>query len=182
MSLKVIIGELACSIGESLTGMVCRYPGILPPPTPPEPVPPVTPKPEIRTYYIGAKNVKDEMKALGLKLMYPIPLDMTYLFTDAEGWAEVVWYIYEKYEFPDWTTDKFDCDDFAKLFWSLVSFEFGLGACGFVIGTVSGNGHAYNIIADRDGWKLFEPNPSFPWGCQPFPLNGHQYISSYVLL
>ncbi len=181
MSLKLQIGELCCGIGEYLTGKICRFPGQLPP-IPPEPVPPVIPKPKIKTFYIAADTISKEMKALGINLMYPIPLDMQYLFTDAEGWAEVVWYIYEKYEFPDWTKDKFDCDDFAKLFWSLVSFEFGLGACGFVIGTVSGNGHAYNIIADQDGWKLFEPNPSFPWGCQPFEVNEHQYHSSYVLI
>lgn len=165
------------------------------PPIPITPVPvPDIEKPEINTYIIGAKTVAEDLKRLGIKplqadkLWRAQMLDRQYKFTDMEGWGKAIEYIYTAYEWPDWEVEEFDCDDFSKLFEALLSKDFGLNGQCRVFGTIphpqTGEPapHGFNIVAERDGWHLFEPNPNFPWAWAPFEIGENGYIPKEYLM
>ena len=179
MNIKEIIGNLACGVCEGLTPRVCRLPGQLPPsPDEPQPEPELI-KPVVSLRTISADNLVQELNKVGLSetLVYPQPLDFHYYYPKDADWGAIIDYIYTKYEFPQWETSFWDCDDFAKLFWALMSYEFKVSV-GFVIGTVPNPstgqvaGHAFNLIMTDWGIKLWEPCPDFPWGLEPLNMIG----------
>ena len=83
-----------------------------------------------------------------------MPLDSKYFVCDEKSMKAIIdwdWTDNKKY-----VADKYDCDNFAFSFKSMVDKRFGLNNVGLVI-DYSG-GHAYNIIVFSDGTsKIFEP-------------------------
>lgn len=61
-----------------------------------------------------------------------------------------------------WTSERYDCDDFALLAKALVSLwhnDSTKEKMGITFGIVweAGLGHAYNLVRHKDGWKAYEP-------------------------
>ena len=175
MNIKEIIGNLGCSICEGLTERVCRLPSQLPDIPKPEPE---LVKPAVSLRTISGDNLKIELQKVGLAntLIDDQVLDFHYYYPKDADWNAIIEYIYTKYEFPPYERSFMDCDDFAKLFWALMSFEFRIST-GFARGIIplpsdptQIGGHAFNVIMTDYGIKLFEPCPDFPWGLMPLNI------------
>ncbi|MFA5377205.1 MAG: hypothetical protein WC455_15755 [Dehalococcoidia bacterium] len=115
-------------------------------------------KPEITFYEVDGDTVRKELLALGLQFLYQ--LDTTYYYTTVWGWEQAVAWVRKTYKFPKYTDQKFDCDDFAILMKGLISSEFGLSTCAFIIGNEGR--HAFNLCRvgtefPATEWKMLEP-------------------------
>ena len=83
-----------------------------------------------------------------------LSLDSKYFLCDEKDMKAII-----KWDWTDnkkYVKEKYDCDNFAFSFKSMVDKRFGLNGVGLVI-DYSG-GHAYNIVVFQDGSvKIFEP-------------------------
>lgn len=110
-------------------------------------------KPEITFYEMTGDDVRKELLALGMQFLYQ--LDSTYYYTTQWGWEQAIAWVRKVYKFPKYTAEKFDCDDFAILMKGLISSEFGINTCAFIIGNEGR--HAFNLCRTDEGWKMLEP-------------------------
>lgn len=126
------------------------------------------PKPEIKLLSMPGPAVKEEMKALGVRLMYPVLMDayLGYHFTDEEGWAEVFEYIYTRFNMPTYLVARMDCEDFAIWLKGLVSVLFGLNYFALTIGQIPQGCHGWNFFKVSDRFMNIEPQKAefFEWG------------------
>jgi len=114
------------------------------------------PKPSITFYEAPQGSIGPELRALNIKILYP--LDSQYFYTTTWGYGQAVDYIRRIHSFPPYAAEKFDCDDFAILLKALLSEYFGLSAVGIAIGeTATGGAHAFNYARAESGWITIEP-------------------------
>ncbi len=117
------------------------------------------PKPEIELLSMSGMVVKNEMTAKELTLMYPTLMDgpTPYFYTNDEGWAEVVDYIYAVFNMPPYIAARMDCEDFAILLKGLVSALFGLNYFALTVGQIPRGCHGFNFLRSQDRLVVFEP-------------------------
>ncbi len=135
------------------------------------------PKPEIELLSVSTNEVWKVIQPLNLKMMYPGLLDSQYYYTTAKDWAEVLDYIFFKFDMPSYLADRQDCDDFAILLKGLVDSFFGLNYFAVVIGTAPGGGHAWNMFMTESGLLQFEPQNG-----NSLELGEKGYKPEYILL
>ena len=154
-SIMAIIQQIACAICHSTT----------------------KPKPKIELLSMPSEDVKSEIA--GLKLLYPTLLDyfQPYYYTKAEDWAEVLDYIYFKFDMPKYLAAKMDCEDFGILLKGLVSSFFGLNYFGVVFGNTPAGYHGYNVFRTEKGLLQLEPQTG-----NIGELGEGSYKAEYILL
>jgi len=117
------------------------------------------PKPKVKPLKVSSLQIKSEIDNMKLRMMYPALLDhyQDYYYLESSQWADVLDYIYFKFDMPPYISARMDCDDFAILLKGLVSSFFGLNAFAVVFGNTPMGYHAFNMFRTEDDWLLFEP-------------------------
>ena len=138
-----------------------------------EPEYPEIVKPIVHKIVVSAAEIKADMDYFGLRwIREGGQMDEKYQHTDAEGWAEVLNYIYFIYEVDKkiWIPDFRDCDDFAFYMRCLCAFEFSLNMP-VLLGWMSQGYHAWNCMqipgnTPEERWNYLEPQNrnTAPWG------------------
>lgn len=136
-------------------------------------------EPQILPLAVTSEVADAEVKAAGLKLLYPVLLDggQPYYFAKAEEWAALMDYIYFEVDMPSYLAARMDCEDFAILLKGLVSSFGGLNYFGVVFGNTPMGYHGWNILRTAEGLIQFEPQTG-----QFFPLGERGYVSEWALL
>lgn len=117
--------------------------------------------PSFEEYSMGIR----ELKAL-LKDTFPVLksentnlFDLKYYYISHEDWGKVFDDVLTG--MPRWTTDKFDCENFAILASARVSLKYRLNTCGIATGHSPWNGHGFNVfltrIDDKPELYILEP-------------------------
>lgn len=137
------------------------------------------PKPKIELLWTPTPEVRQEISALGLKLLYPTLMDENepYYYTKAEDWARVFSYIYFDFAMPSYLVARMDCEDFAILLKGLVSALFGLNYFGFVLGWMPRGYHGWDMFKTENGMIQLEPQSG-----EFFPLDERGYKPEYILI
>ena len=132
--------------------------------------------PAIPLLQLNPSVVYAEVQAKGLKFLYTGLLDgETYHYTTAEGWIEVISYIYPN--MPKYAAGRMDCEDFAILMKGLVSSTFGLNYFALTIGNSPLGWHSFNFYRDEVGLMMLEPQKA-----EIMAWNEGGYTPEYVLL
>ena len=114
-------------------------------------------KPDIKMVKLSYEDIQKELQPYGLMWLYRSGLDESYYSTSAVDLAEMIHYIYCKYQMPRYIAERMDCDDFAFLFRSLAAAMFGVNCVAVVFGRTPGGYHAWDLVRTEDGWLQFEP-------------------------
>ena len=94
------------------------------------------------------------LKGCNTRTWKRITLDKKYWLCSREHFQTII--RYNKINEKQYTSDQFDCDNFAFAFKAQVALNHGLNNVGLVID--NSGGHAYNVIIFNDGTAaLFEP-------------------------
>lgn len=76
--------------------------------------------------------------------------DGYYYYLSHEDWGKVIRDVL--FNMPSWTTDRFDCSNFAILCNSRVSLRYKINTMGIAIGTINYQPHGFNVfISQVDG-------------------------------
>jgi len=79
-------------------------------------------------------------------------------YTDIETWRKII--RDDLIDRISWTSERFDCDNFATLFSSFMALFYGLNGAGVAIGAVLDNNksvtgyHAYNVLVAEENGKV----------------------------
>ena len=143
------------------------------------------PIPQVPRFVMSAYEVTKELDALGIIMLYR-RLDSTYVYTDAAGWIEVISYIYTYMPMPEYFvkadgTWNVDCENFGIWFMDMVALKFGINYCGLAFGNKGVGEHGWNLLRDKVGVKLFEPQPAYDIN-HPFNQDENGYHAREVLL
>ena len=107
-------------------------------------------------------TVTAELNVDGIELLYR-PMDNYLYYTTEWGWEQAINYVRDVFDFPHYTPQKWDCDDFAFMMRGLLAVYFQLTSCAFIIG--NNGGHAFNRIRTDEIWLNLEPQTGgFPNG------------------
>ncbi len=93
------------------------------------------------------------LQSLNLEVSYL--WDGQYYYVSLEDWGKVLLDVTKG--MPKYTTDKFDCENFAMLTSARVSERYQLNTCGIAIGQSPWGEHGYNILVTEHGLIYFEP-------------------------
>jgi hypothetical protein len=114
------------------------------------------PRPQPNLLELPSITVSSELAGLGISPIYG-RLDSRYYFTDAQSWADILYWIYFEFPMPIYVAERWDCDDFSFFMRSLVGAYFHLNGIGSVIGNALGGCHAWNMFRVEDRWVELEP-------------------------
>jgi len=140
---------------------------------------PVIHTPSFETFEIDGATLKGRLSNIGLTTPMGM-LDGRYYYTTAEGWGKLLVDLMVKSDL--WTSDKYDCDDYAMKARMTCIERYGLNAIAFVIGDIAEGRHAFCLIYTGEDWLIFEPNIGFGLGGQAFPIGAEGYVPDMVLV
>lgn len=109
--------------------------------------------PKLPEYELSAQDLSEQLQTLGLEKLYL--WDHKYWYASLEGWGKV--FADVLLNMPKYTTDKFDCENFALLTCSKVSERYQLNTCGIAIGDSPWGYHGFNIFITEVGLYYLEP-------------------------
>lgn len=117
---------------------------------------PIVRVPRFKEYSIGKEQLRTLLEPLGMRRRYL--WDKRYYYVSHEDWGKIFSDVL--LNLPKYTTDKFDCDNFAFLVAARVAEKYKLNTCGIVTGeSPSGGGHCWNIfLSDADLFYLEPQN------------------------
>jgi len=101
-------------------------------------------------------------------------LDGKYWYVSHEDWGKVFADVLQN--MPRYTTDRFDCEDFAFLTKCRVTERFRINAFVIVTGLAPFGEHAWNWFYDELGWHQFEPQSG-----EVGDIDSDGYISKWIL-
>jgi len=109
--------------------------------------------PSFTEYEIASSQLFNRLQGLGLKNLFL--WDARYWYVSHEDWGK----IFEDVllNLPKYTTDKFDCEDFAMLVTARVLEKYKLNTCGIAIGQSPMGYHGFNIFFSNWGFHYLEP-------------------------
>lgn len=81
--------------------------------------------------------------------------DNIYCYVRHEDWGKIFKDVL--LNMPKYTSDKFDCENFAMLVSARVSEKYRLNTCGIAIGEGLGGRHGFNIFLSESGLFYLEP-------------------------
>ena len=104
-------------------------------------------------YQLSASELSTRLCPLDLKNTYI--WDYTYWYVSLEDWGKVLKDVV--FGMPKYTTDKFDCENFAMLVSARVSERYQLNTCGVAIGQSPFGEHGFNLLVTETDMIYFEP-------------------------
>ena len=104
-------------------------------------------------YNLSIENMQARLNPLALDKEYL--WDYSYYYISLEDWGKVLQDIC--LNMPKYSTDKFDCENFAMLISARVSERYQLNTCGIAIGQSPWGEHGYNLLIEEQGLIYFEP-------------------------
>ena len=104
-------------------------------------------------YQLPSVELLARLQPLALEASYL--WDYLYWYISLEDWGKVLKEVL--FGMPGYTTDKFDCENFAMLTSARVSERYRLNTCGVAIGQSPFGEHGYNLLVHQDGLIYFEP-------------------------
>jgi len=134
-------------------------------------------KPSVDYLPVQNDTLTGEISLAGMKMLYPILLDAKYYYAKAEDWANLLDYIYFKFDMPKYLVDRFDCEDWAILLKGLVSSFFGLNCFAVVFGKSPRGYHSWNVFRTEEGWLQLEPQTG-----RFFKMNERDYKADWLLM
>ena len=108
--------------------------------------------PKLTEYELSAQDLAEQLQTLGLGKLYL--WDHKYWYASLEDWGKV--FADVLLNMPKYTTDKFDCENFALLTCSKVSERYQLNTCGIAIGDSPWGYHGFNIFITEVGLYYLE--------------------------
>ena len=109
--------------------------------------------PVLKEYSLSGQSLGQKLAPLNLEKVYL--WDYNYWHVSLEDWGKVLKDVV--FGMPKYTTDKFDCENFAMLVSARVSERYLLNTCGIAIGQSPWGEHGYNLLVYEDGLIYFEP-------------------------
>lgn len=109
--------------------------------------------PKVTGYELSRQDLQEKLQNLKLENLYL--WDNKYWYVSLEDWGKV--FADVLLNMPKYTTDKFDCEDFALLTSAKVSERYQLNTCGIAIGNSPWGYHGFNIFLSEVGLYYLEP-------------------------
>jgi len=109
--------------------------------------------PNFKEYEIGRRELVAKLEILGLESLYL--WDYRYYYVSHEDWGKV--FADVLLNMPEYTRDKFDCENYAMLTVARVSEKYKLNSCGMAIGQSPFGYHGFNIFLSDAGLFYLEP-------------------------
>ena len=109
--------------------------------------------PVLKEYSLSGQALGQKLAPLNLEKVYL--WDYNYWHVSMEDWGKALKDV--MFGMPKYTTDKFDCENFAMLVSARVSERYLLNTCGIAIGQSPWGEHGYNLLVYEDGLIYFEP-------------------------
>jgi len=109
--------------------------------------------PVLEEFQLNAQDLSVRLQPLALERSYL--WDYSYWYVSLEDWGRVLEDV--MIGMPKYTTDKFDCENFAMLTSARVSERYKLNTCGIAVGESPWGEHGYNLLVHRDGLIYYEP-------------------------
>ena len=103
-------------------------------------------------YSLSAGELGEKLQPLKLDTYL---WDFNYWYVSLVDWGKVLKDVL--LGMPQYTADKFDCENFAMLCSGRVSERYKLNTCGIAIGTSPWGEHGFNLLVHEDGLIYFEP-------------------------
>jgi len=114
---------------------------------------PIEHLPKPTEYQLSGAELQVRLNPLGLEKAYL--WDYNYWYISLEDWGKVLKDVL--FGMPKYTTDKFDCENFAMLVSARVSERYHINTCGIAIGKSPFGYHGYNLLVYEEGLMIFEP-------------------------
>lgn len=111
-------------------------------------------KPKFKEYEISWQELAAMIKDKGMTMPCWL-FDSRYYFISHEDWGMV--FADVLLNMPRYTTQKFDCEDFALLVKARVSERYQLNTVAVIIGDSPGGRHGFNMFLSEQGLFLLEP-------------------------
>lgn len=109
--------------------------------------------PNFNEYQLSAKALAVRLNQLDLRAHHL--WDGQYYYVKHENWGKI--FADVLLNLPKYTTDKFDCEDFALLVTARVLEKYKLNTCGIAIGDSPMGYHGFNIFLSELGLFYLEP-------------------------
>lgn len=109
--------------------------------------------PRLTEYEVQRDDLRQRFQSFELEQLYL--WDHKYWYVGHEDWGRVFHDIL--LNMPEYTTDKFDCEDFALLTSARISERYKLNGCGIAIGDSPWGYHGFNIFLSESGLYYLEP-------------------------
>ena len=109
--------------------------------------------PRLREYEVSRDNLTQQLQMLNLQQLHL--WDGKYWYVSHEDWGQVFRDVL--LNLPEYTTEKFDCEDFALLTSARISERYKINACGIAIGNSPWGYHGFNIFYSEAGLHYLEP-------------------------
>lgn len=132
---------------------------------------------------VGEKFTEFEISCIALQTMLSnagmtIPchlFDSWYYYLSHEDWGKVFREVL--LNMPAYTTEKFDCDDFALLVKARVSERYHLNSVAVIIGDTPQGRHGFNMFLSEQGLSLLEPQTG-----DVFNIGERGYIPDFAII
>lgn len=109
--------------------------------------------PSLNECEVSRRELVVKLEVLGLKSLYL--WDYCYYHVSHEDWGKVFEDVL--LNMPEYTRDKFDCENYAMLTVARVSEKYKLNSCGIAIGQSPFGYHGFNIFLSDAGLFYLEP-------------------------
>lgn len=111
-------------------------------------------KPKLKEYEISGQGLAAAIRAKGITLPCWL-FDSRYFYVSHEDWGKI--FADVLLNMPSYTTQKFDCEDFALLLKVRVSERYRLNTVAVIIGDTPFGRHGFNMFLSEVGLFLLEP-------------------------
>lgn len=108
--------------------------------------------PNFQDYPITRKGLNSSLQPLGCQLLL---WDYNFFFVCHVDWGKIFEDVLLNQ--PDYTKDRFDCEDFALLTVARILEKYKLNTCGIAIGDSPHGYHGFNIFLSEQGLFYLEP-------------------------
>jgi len=112
------------------------------------------PKPKFEEFKTTAATLRSLIMAKGMTMPCWV-FDGVYFYVSHEDWGAI--FADVLLNMPAYTTQKFDCEDFAILVKARVSERYKLNTVAVIIGDVPQGRHGFNMFLSDKGLFLLEP-------------------------
>jgi len=112
--------------------------------------------PSLNEHEVSRRELVVKLEVLGLKSLYL--WDYCYYYVSHEDWGKV--FADVLLNMPEYTRDKFDCENYSMLTVARISEKYKLNSCGIAIGQSPYGYHGFNIFLSDAGLFYLEPQTS----------------------
>ena len=125
-------------------------------------------------FMIDANALSAQLRSAGITIPCHV-FDYSYYYVSHVDWGKVFSDVL--LNMPGYTTEKFDCEDFALLVKARVSERYRLNSIALIIGDTPQGRHGFNMFLSEQGLSLLEPQTG-----DVFNIGERGYVPEFAII